>query len=159
MARRLTQWGIFNDTRTLAGTSSANINVGAAFLAEQGIATLRGHTVTRTLGEVAIRPTPASTGMQTFAMGLLVVGGGATPVSNPNDDNADYFWYYAGSVGQDGSETSIGFFGGTTRYIHIDSRAQRKIAAMEASVWLQIRNVTTGSFLINTRGRILYKLP
>ena len=130
MAKRYSQWMRSRvDALVLSGATLEFNMSGVDFVPSTGLESLRGYTMVRMIGELAIRPTvPLATGVGQFAAAVMLQGGRTSPNVNPNNENADYLWWYGGAVGYEGAETSAGFFGGITRYIRIDNRAMRRVA-------------------------------
>jgi len=146
----------------LAGAQFA-VNLTSAFASAAGLGSLRGYTLVRTLGELSIRVlAPASTGMLVYSAGILMntTGDPPTPaVVDPLVSTPGWLWWTGGHLGQDGTETSVGFFGGTTKYVPINSRAMRKHDTQESSLFWEFKNGSSETLTVAFALRMLFKLP
>ena len=160
MARAM-QWGIFRTQFLATAVSTVEFDMGNGYRVQMGITGIRGHTITRLIGQLTMRPTVASsTGMLDVSMGCIVgQSQSGSPAVDPQDQNADYFYHWIGGLGTEGTEGPAGFYGAHTRYINVDVRAQRKMAQMESTPYMRFRNPTASSLTVNWSGRILYRLP
>ena len=160
MARRQSVWlQAFATSAVLTGVTFVS-NLTLQFILTEGLGSLRGYTLVRTIGEIAIRPVvPSSSGVLDFATAFLNVGGNAAPAVAPQSQSADYTWWYGGSAGLDGSEVAAGSFGATTRYLRVDSRAQRKTSQQEQNYFWIFQNASTATLTVFMSVRCLYKLP
>jgi len=160
VASRGFQWGIFRTSGLAGAVGTVEFNMGSTFQTEQGVASLRGMTITRMIAQLTLRPvTPLASGLLSYSAACLVVGSNSNPNLDPQDQNADYFWHSIGGISLQGSETAVGVFGADTYISHIDVRAQRKISGMEASPWFILRNPTGTNMTYDFSGRLLYRLP
>jgi len=157
MARRQSQWFTAHSgpTDVLSGVI-LSVDFTAAYLVASGLGSMRGYTLVRTLGELAIRPaTTAGTEILDCAAGIIIMTGGAAPNVSPQTDNADWLWHYTGGVGQDG-----GFaMNARTRYIDVSSLAQRKQAQQETRIFFVFQNASAVLVRIHIGLRQLFKLP
>jgi len=161
VAKRYAQWFTFHDGPALVTSGVIReVDLTAIFQASAGLNSLRGYTLIRMIGELAVRPVATgSSGLLDYATGFVNVGAGANPNLVPQDDNASYTWYYTGNVGNEGAEVSSGVFGAYTRYIKIDSRAMRKTSQQEERFFYLFHNASTLSMTVGVGVRCLYKLP
>ena len=155
------QWGMDHSGSQLVLSGALYTrDVSAALASAQGINSLRGYTCVRSIGRLTIRPlAPSSSGILIYRCGLILLDRGAQSSTDPAVDNADYMWYHAGAVGEDGSETSSGFFGAHTIYVDYDVRSQRVVRQQEQAGYFVFRNSSPQSLTISHDVRSLYLLP
>jgi len=160
--RRLTNWAVSNVNNGIGPTSGAqsNFDVLGPYRLDTGVSSLQGHTVVRTLGEVAIKPDTPFVQTQQFTFGLIVLRGASVDI-DPEQNNADWLWWDSFSVDGLGREhTSAVFEPGLTRR-RVDSRAMRKLPGTDVSLWWVLKSATTAvtSNRYSVNLRVLLKLP
>ena len=148
------------DFVALAGATTEFNMSAVSFEPQNGNVPLRGWTLTRMIGEMMMRPTAGVTvGVLKYASVVMLQGGSTSPDIDPGVDNADYLWWYGGATGLEGSEQSTGSFGAFSRYIRIDSRAQRIVKGNEQHFYFVFKNDAAQSCTVNFHVRCLFKLP
>ena len=163
MARRLL-WTSDNLGQTTIATGGlALLDLSANLRAQLGANQISGFTVTRMIGEVGIRPVAAGVGLLAIAAGILVVtedavSVGVTAIPQPRADAAHWLWWHGGCVGTEGAEISSGVFEAFTKYVPIDSRAQRKVDGRQTPV-LVLQNAAGVSIDFAASVRILWRAP
>ena len=163
MAKRQSVWfPVSQESLVLAGGTFI-VNLTNQMITLAGLGSLRGYTLTRTIGELSIRPlAPSGTGILKYAAGILMVATSDSPAVaavNPLNTMPQWAWWTGGSVGLDGSEVAVAVFGATTKYVPVESRAQRKHDSQEARLLWVFLNDSTVSLTVNFNLRLLFKLP
>ena len=155
---RATAWAIAGSGPTLVASGAivaVDVNALTSF-SLSGSANLRGYTLTRVIGDVAVRPNAGNAlGIQEFAMGLMVIQGSGTPDINPLTDDGPWLWHFRGGIGQDLNSQEV-----LSRYFSVDSKAQRLYRTQESKLWFMFQNGPTAGSLNHVWGlRLLYRIP
>ena len=164
MARAM-QWGTAQSIQLAIAGARVVVDLSINLKGALGLNTLANVTITRVLGELAIRPlAPTVSGLLEWTAGITVITEdafaiGISAMPNPLLSQGDFLWWAGGTVGPEGSEVSDGFYGARTHYVRIDSRGQRRVREANRIPVLLIQNHSGSSMTFGASLRTLYKMP
>ena len=162
MARSLS-WAVSANLATVIAGATLLVDLTGQFRAEMGLLNLPQWTVTRIIGEIAVRPiAPSSLGIDDAAAAIGIwndqaFGAGSGSLPNPQVNSGDFMWWFGGGIPLEGFEGPSTFFGAHTRIIPIETRAQRIIRGNDRSLILIYVNAGTIDQTVYVATRVLLR--